>query len=264
MKTTINGIQIAYTDEGQGTPLLFVHGFPLSRGAWQKQVEEFSGRYRVIAPDLRGHGESEATHGAVTMENYARDLQALLDQLKTGPVILIGHSMGGYIAFAFARMFPQFLRGLVLVATRAVGDSPEAAAGRRATAEKVRKEGVQSLVDSMVPKMLSSKSSDLKMVQEVRGLMSSSKPEGVAGALLGMAQRPDSTPDLGKLELSTLLISGDDDALIPYTESEKMSKSIFEAKLEIIPHAGHLVAFESPQEFNRRLEAWLAASAGKH
>lgn len=264
MKTTINGIQIAYTDEGQGTPLLFVHGFPLSRGAWQKQVEQFRERYRVIAPDLRGHGESEATQGAISMENYARDLQALLDQLKTGPVILIGHSMGGYIAFAFARMFPQSLRGLVLVATRAVGDSPEAAAGRKATAEKVRKEGINALIDSMVPKMLSSKNQDPEVAEKVRSLMSSSKPEGVAGALLGISQRPDSTPDLGKLSIPTLLMSGDDDGLIPHAESEKMSKSISGSKLEIIQGAGHLVAFEKPQEFNHRLEAWLATSSGKH
>jgi len=115
MKATVNGIQIAYTDEGQGLPILFLHDFPLSRGTWSKQVDEFKTRFRVIAPDLPGFGESEAAYGPSSMNSLAEDLHALLEHLVTGPVILAGHAMGGLVALAFASAFPRFLRGLVLV-----------------------------------------------------------------------------------------------------------------------------------------------------
>lgn len=111
----MNGIQIAYTDEGQGLPLLFLHDSPLSRGAWSKQVDEFKTRFRVIAPDLRGHGESESSVLPIPMNQFVEDLHALLEHLVTGPVILAGHAMGGLVGLAFASAFPRFLRGLVLV-----------------------------------------------------------------------------------------------------------------------------------------------------
>src|SRR5664279_5197805 len=104
-----NGVQIAFTDAGEGLPLVFIHGFPLSRGAWSRQVDAFMPKYRVIAPDLRGFGESRASAGPVFMSRYAEDIHALLLHLGTGPVILVGHSMGGYVALAFAKAFPDLL-----------------------------------------------------------------------------------------------------------------------------------------------------------
>src|SRR5207245_2776748 len=130
----------------KGTPLVAMHGFPLSRGAWQKQVDALKSSYRVIAPDLRGLGESEAPSGATSMGQMADDVHALLKQLNTGPVVLIGHSMGGYVALAFARKYTELLRGLVLVGTKAGADSAEAAAGRRGTAEKVKTEGAHVVI----------------------------------------------------------------------------------------------------------------------
>lgn len=125
MRATVNGIQIAYTDEGQGLPILFLHDFPLSRGAWSKQVDEFKTRFRVIAPDLRGFGESECSAGPVPIHRFVEDLHALMEHLVTGPVILAGHAMGGLVALAFASAFPRFLRGLVLVGMTAGVKSPE-------------------------------------------------------------------------------------------------------------------------------------------
>lgn len=125
MRATVNGIQIAYTDEGQGLPILFLHDFPLSRGAWSKQVDEFKTRFRVIAPDLPGFGESEAASGPISVNRLAEDLHALLEHLVTGPVILAGHAMGGLVALAFASAFPRFLRGLVLVGMTTGVESPE-------------------------------------------------------------------------------------------------------------------------------------------
>jgi pimeloyl-ACP methyl ester carboxylesterase len=253
----INGIRIAYTDEGEGTPLLFVHGFPLNRATWSKQVAFFKANYRVVAPDLRGLGESASGPGPVSMSRFAEDLHALMQRLSTGPVVLVGHSMGGYVALAFATAYPNALRGLVLVGTKAGKDAPEVAAARRATAEKVRTDGVSTVVDAMAPKMLSASNEDPAMAASVHGFMASSKPDGVMGALWGMADRPDASARLGQIRVPTLVITGADDTVIPPSESAVLAGSIPGAQLRVIPQAGHLVAFERADAFNEALKDWL-------
>lgn len=257
MQAAINGIKLAFTDEGRGAPLVFIHGFPFNRAVWQPQVDAFRARYRVIAPDLRGFGESETLSSVSTMAQFADDVHTLLNHLHSGPVVLIGHSMGGYVALAFVRQYPAMLRGLMLVGTRSGADTPETAAGRRATARKVKTEGVDVVVDAMAPKMLSPKNSDIAMASRVRELMSHATPTGVSGALLGMAERPDSTQLLSKISVPTLIVAGADDMIIPPIESEKLADTIKEAQLKIIPDAGHLVTFEKPAQFNRALTEWL-------
>ena len=258
MNMVFNNIELAYTDEGQGFPLVFIHGFPLSRGAWSKQVEAFKANYRVLAPDLRGLGESEPSAGPVSMSSYANDVQELLKRLGTGPVVLVGHSMGGYVALEFARAFPDLLRGLVLVGTKAGPDSPEAAASRRTAAEEVRQKGPSVVVEAMAAKMLSTSNVDEAMAATVRGLMASARSEGIIGALLGMAERSDAAAWIGKIHVPTLVIAGCDDTVISPSESESLAKSIPGAKLKLIPGAGHLVAFEKPEPFNEALRFWLA------
>lgn len=257
MKTTLNGIEHEYADVGKGVPLVFVHGFPLSSAAWQKQIDAFRTSHRVIALDLRGFGGSAAPHGTVTMTQYAADVCALLRRLHTGPVVLIGHSMGGYIALAFAHEHPEMLRGVVLVGTKAGADTTEAAAGRRTAAERVEKEGTQSVVDAMAPKMLDPGNRDAQMADRVCEMMSAAKPAGVTGALLGMAERADSTPYLKQIDVPVLVVAGETDAVIPPAESESLACGIGSAELKLIPRAGHLAAFEQPGEFNRILKEWL-------
>jgi pimeloyl-ACP methyl ester carboxylesterase len=195
------------------------------------------------------------------MERYADDVHALLRRLETGPVVLAGHSMGGYVALAFARRHPELLRGLVLVATKAGADTAEGAAGRRATAAKVKLEGIDGVVGAMAPKMLAASNKDAAMAAQVRDFMEPSKPEGVIAALLGMADRPDSTPGLGRIRVPTLVITGADDTVIPPAESDALAKGIPGAQLRVIPNAGHLVAFERATEFNQALREWLSRAA---
>jgi pimeloyl-ACP methyl ester carboxylesterase len=149
------------------------------------------------------------------------------------------------------------VRGLVLVSTKAGKDTPEAAVARRATAENVQAKGVQEVIKAMAPKMLAADNHDRAMAEQVLGFMAPSKPAGVIGALLGMAERPDATVELARISVPTLIITGADDTLIPPTESEKLAQAIPDSQLNIIPHAGHLVASEQPDKFHHVLEEWL-------
>lgn len=247
----------SFIDEGQGLPLVFVHGFPLSREAWARQVEALSASFRTIAPNLRGFGGHGDVQGKLTMDRLAEDIGSLVETLGCGPVILVGHSMGGYVALAFARRYPQWLRGLVLVGTRAGSDSPEASAGRLAAAEGVREKGIGGIVDAMTQKMLAPGRNDPQSLAEVRSFMSSASREGVIGALLGMAERPDASADLRKISRPTLVVTGAEDRVIDPAESEILAEAIPGARLRIIPGAGHLVAWEEPEAFNRELADWI-------
>ncbi len=154
MKARVNGIEMGFTDTGRGTPVLLVHGYPLNRTMWDAQVKDLSKDYRVIAPDLRGHGESEAPAGTYSMDVHAADLAALLDHLKLPQVAFCGLSMGGYVAFAFYRKYASRVRALVLADTRAQADTPEAKEGREKTAQTALKEGVEGVAKTTAPRMI--------------------------------------------------------------------------------------------------------------
>ena len=263
MQVDVNGIRMAYTDQGTGRTLLLVHGFPLNGRAWSRQIPAFSPAFRVIVPDLRGLGGSEGGAEPVAMGRYAEDLQALVLRLGAGPVTLVGHSMGGYVALAFARDFPQLLQGLVLVGTKAGADAPAAAAARRASAGQVREKGSAVVVDAMAGKMLSPGNADPAMAAAVRAIMAESRPDGVVAALLGMAERPDAGVWLDQIRVPTLVLAGADDAIMPPAEAEALAKAIAGARLKLIPRAGHLVAYEQAEAFNEALSGWANSSAGR-
>lgn len=264
MKAIVNGVALAYDDTGPregAIPLVLVHGFPFRRDVWEPQIDAFRDARRVVTPDLRGFGESDAASGTTTMDQFAEDLHALLRHLATGPVALAGHSMGGYVALAFARRHPEMLRGLALVATRAGADAPEAAAARRAAADRAEAEGPDAIVEAMASKMLSPAAAPAA-VRTVRSLMTPLSAAGAAAALRGMAARPDMMSMLPRVAVPTLVVTGADDLLIPPAESDRMARAIPDARLVVLPGAGHLVARERAEDFNRALAAWLAELPG--
>jgi pimeloyl-ACP methyl ester carboxylesterase len=256
MKALINGIQLAYDDVGEGLPVLWIHGYPLDRSVWSRQVSGLGSGLRHIVPDLRGFGQSDAPETGYPMELYAADLAALLDLAGVDQAVVAGLSMGGYIALAFARVYPDRLRALILCDTRAGPDSSEARANREAGARRALAEGVRPVVEPLIPKLLAP-GTPPELVDSVRQMLLASRPAGVAGALRGMAMRSDASPGLSAIAVPTLVVVGAEDELMPVTEARAMADAIPDAELVVVPDAGHLAPLEQPEAVNRAVRAFL-------
>lgn len=263
-RLTVNGVELATMDRGHGMPVVLVHGFPLNHAMWNAQIEALSARYRILAPDLRGFGASGVTEGTVTMEQFADDLAALLDALEVEePVVVCGLSMGGYIAWAFWRKYPSRVRALVFCDTRAAADTPEAAANRRATAERVLREGPGPVADAMLPKLTATSTPKMhpEVIETLRQMILSTDPHGIAAASLGMAERPDVTQWLPQIACPSLVIVGQQDTISPVAEMRAIAAAIPGSQFVEISGAGHVSPMENPAETNVAIGAFLAELA---
>lgn len=257
----IRDTTLTVLDEGQGDVLLFVHGFPLNRTMWSAQVEAFAPDYRVLVPDLRGHGQSTVTPGIVTMEAMSADLEAMLERLDVDrPITFCGLSMGGYVAWEFWRRAPGRLARLILCDTRAADDPPEVARGREMMAAQVVASGVRDVADSMPPKLFapSTLTEQPKQVEAVRQMMLTTDPEGLAATQRGMAQRRNVTDMLGEMDVPTLLICGSEDTISPPREMQDMAQRMPRAQFVEIARAGHLAPVEQPVATNQAIRDFLA------
>lgn len=255
----LNRVEIAYDDVGSGPAVVLLHGYPFNRSLWRDQVAVLQKEHRIIAPDLRGHGESAVAPSPSTMELMAGDVAGLLDNLDIAQATIGGLSMGGYVALAFYRRFPSRVRSLILAATRAQGDNDEAKRNREVQATKARQEGMEGIADALLPKMLTSDTVTKRpeIVKHLRGMMASTDPEGAAAALEGMAIRQDQTSLLSQIVVPTLILVGSEDAITPPADAELMHREIPRSRLEIIEGAGHVLNLEKPEEFNAALMKFL-------
>ena len=255
----VGDIQLAYTDAGLGQPVVLLHGYPFNRSLWNEQVSALGNSYRVITPDLRGLGESDASQGPATMNRMAQDVAALLDHLEISRAVVGGLSMGGYVALAFYKEFPSRVRSLILADTRAAADTEEGKQTRHQQAEKALAEGMAGIADSMLPKLLTPEtvSKRPEVVKRVRDMMLKTKPEGAAGALLGMAERDDQTPLLAQISCPTLILVGREDPITPVADSEKMNREIGGSRLVVIENAAHVSNLERTDQFNEELLRFL-------
>jgi pimeloyl-ACP methyl ester carboxylesterase len=258
-KINIGGVDIQYADTGTGPAVLFLHGFPLSLGMWDAQ-EALAPRYRIVRFDARGHGGSGVGDSILTMDRIAEDAATLIERLRLGPVVLVGCSMGGYAAFAFAQKHAALLRGLVLVDTRAGADSAEARKGRGDLAAKVMKEGSQAALDAFLPKVVgeTTKLSRADVMAKLKDMMLATSAQGISDALHGIASRQDSTGFLREISVPTLVVCGEEDVITPRAEAEIMQRGIQGAELAMIPKSGHLPSMETPEAFNAVLSAFLS------
>ncbi len=258
---SVRGVEMAYDEEGRGDAFVLLHGFPFDRSMWREQSEVLSAGFRVIAPDLRGLGETPLGGvAAARMDEMAEDLAALLDALNVERALLCGLSMGGYVAFEFFRRFPHRVRALVLADTRPQADTDDGKRAREENARKVLREGMRPLVDSMLPKLLSASTRERRpgVAERVSAMMLAARPEGAAAALRGMAVRRDQTELLSRIDVPTLVIVGAEDAITPPSDAEAMAAKIDGARLVRLEGAAHLSNVERPEEFNRALVEFLS------
>jgi len=194
------------------------------------------------------------------MDTYADDVAAILDALGVEKTVLGGLSMGGYIAFAFWRRYPERVKALVLMDTRAAPDSEEGRQNRYRTIEQVKKEGLTPLIEGMIPKLVAPSTLNGKrhVIRKLRSIMESASVEGVIAALKAMAERPNSRPLLEHITVPTLVITGRHDALIPISEAEEMALRIPHARLEVVNQAGHLVTMERPRTTSRLIREFVS------
>jgi pimeloyl-ACP methyl ester carboxylesterase len=263
MKLDVGGAEIRYEDEGEGTALLFLHAFPLGLFMWDPQVPAFRGRNRVVRFDVRGLGGTPPEAGPLAMERIADDAASLLDRLGIHRAVVVGCSMGGYAALAFASRHPARLLGLVLQDTRAVPDDDAARRNRAALAERVLAEGSAVAADAFLPKLLGATTQRERpdLATRLREAILRQPPRGLAHALLGLGSRPDSRPTLGAIRVPTLIVCGEEDVLTPPAEAEAMHRGVPGSRLVILPLAGHLSSLEQPEAFNAALAAFLDETA---
>lgn len=253
-------VALSFIDSCDQLPLLLIHGFPFNNTMWEEQVVDLAEITRVIAPDLRGHGRSDAPDPPYTMRDLAHDCVGLLDYLGIDrPVVVGGLSMGGYITFEIYRQFPERVAGLILASTRAGADDEAGKANRDQMAERAQVEGVTAVTDGMLPKLLAPETyeGDEDVVAFVRDMMAGTSVEGMVGALMAMKERPDSTPLLAEIAAPTLVIHGADDQIVPLGEAEAMAEAISTAEFVVIPDAGHLPNLEQPDLFNDALYEFM-------
>lgn len=251
---------LAYREAGTGPVVVLLHAFPLDSEMWTSQIESFANHYRVIAPDVPGFGASPALVD-LTIDRIATGVRDLIDALNiSAPIVLGGLSMGGYVALAFARMFPNRLRALILADTKADPDDEAGRAGRDKMIALVQKEGTRSVVEQLLPKLLGTHTQSEKpeIVQRVRGIASRQAPASVASALKALRDRPDSKPLLGKIAVPTLVIVGEKDGITPPAKAAELRDGIPNAVLVSIPNAGHLANLENESVFTQAVITFLA------
>ena len=257
----VDNVDIAYTEYGAGPAVVLLHGYPFNQTLWSGQVEALKNSYRVITPDLRGHGES--TIGPASMNRMAADVASLLDALGIERVVIGGLSMGGYVTLAFYRLFPQRVHSLILADTRAQADTEENKRIRAQQVETLLSHGMKPIVDAMLPKLLHPETVSKRpnIVKQLRDMMLQTKPEGAAAALQAMAAREDQTELLSHIRVPTLILVGKDDPITPLQDSEKMHQLIEGSRLVVIENASHVSNLERPAEFNSALMTFLNDSA---
>jgi pimeloyl-ACP methyl ester carboxylesterase len=254
---------LASDDTGTGPATLLLHPFPFDRRFWAPTVRRLGGGLRTIVPDLRGMGASPAGP-PWSMDAYADDCAELLQHLGTGPAVVCGVSLGGYVAFALWRRHPELVRGLMLAHTRAEADTPEAAAARLANIELVRAHGVAPLAERLLPALLgrTTHAERPEVVAEARALLARAPADGVIGALEALRTRPDSVPTLATITVPTVVVSGDEDTLTPPPLQQVIADGVRGAQRLVLPKVGHLGPLEDPRRFAGLLQAFAMPLAG--
>ena len=261
MTAMINDVPINYIDLGNpsGMPVLFVHGFPFSHAMWKRQLNEVSQLYRAIAYDVRGHGESYVGDGQYTIEAHVEDLISLMDYLKIEKSVIVGLSMGGYIALRALERSPGRFLAAVLCDTRSEADTNENKLKRAEGIKGVKRDGSALFADAFVKGVFTSDTfrQNPEVVEEIRTIIARTTPLGIAGTLLALASRTDTTASLSSIRIPTLILVGEQDATTPPSASQSMHARIPGSEIHLIPRAAHMSNLENPEVFSKQLLTFL-------
>lgn len=249
---TIAGRQVRFLEAGTGWPVVLLHAFPMNADMWRPQLERVPDGWRFVAPDMSGS----------TMDEMAGGVLRLLDDLEIERGVIGGLSMGGYVTFAAYRLAPERFSGMLLANTRAAADTPQAREGRQKMIAVAREQGAAAIAREMLPKLLgaTTRAERPQVEAAVRQIVESRPPDAVAEALGAMMERPDSTPGLERISSATLVITAEEDTLIPAKEIEAMQSRIPRSRLVLLRRAGHLSNLEAPDEFSQALADFLTSN----
>lgn len=257
-KVTLQDSTIAYIDQGEGKPIVLLHGFCGSSRYWEHVIPVLSESCRVIALDLPGHGQSGPLKGSSTIENLADQVKNLLAELNLQEVTMFGHSLGGYITLAFAEKYSNQLNGFSLIHSTAFPDSEEAKKGRLANIEKVNQSGIYSLIDGLVPKLFSPDNQDENYVGAAMEIGYTTSAEGAIDALNAMKDRPDRNQVLEASTMPVLLIAGEQDQIIPAEKTFSVSRA--NIKQSIIKDSGHMSMYENPHDLIKEIQDFVSTT----
>ncbi len=250
---------LVYRALGEGPPVILLHPFPVNHEFWLPVAETLSTRYRVIFPDMRGHGDSEVGEGPASMDKHAADIARVMDDAEVGRAPLIGVSIGGYALFEFWRKYRGRVAALGLCNTKAPADSPEARATRLDAANDVINRGTEPFFQSLIPRLLGKSTREARpdLIEGVLRMMRKMSPADVAQVQRGMAERPDSVDTLKTINVPTLVVTGEEDILTGVNEAELMRQHLPNSQLRVIPKAGHYSAWEQAVETAKLLREFL-------
>jgi|SRR5579872_988981 len=250
---------LAYRILGHGSPVVLLHPFPVNHEFWLPVAHDLSTRFRIVLPDLRGHGDSGIGEGPATMDKHASDIARIMDDAEIGRAPIVGVSIGGYALFEFWRRHRPRVTALGLCNTKAPADTEDARAGRLRSANDVLERGTEPFFESMVPRVMGSTTRDTRpdLVEGALRMMRKMSPEDVAQVQRGMAERPDSIEMLKTINVPTLILTGDEDILTGPNEAQLMHQHIPGSQLRMIPKAGHYAAWERPEEVAKLLRQFL-------
>ena len=251
--------EIFYEVRGDGPPVVLLHPFPCDHEFWHPVAAALESRYRLILPDLRGHGDSEIGEGPALMRKHAGDVARVLDAAGIGKAALIGCSIGGYVLFEFWRRFRPRMTSLALCDTRPQADNAEARANRLKAADAVLEQGTEPFIEAMIPKLMGPTTVATRpdLVDGARAMMRKMSAEGISQVQRGMAERPDSVADLKGIDVPTLITIGEEDVLATVADGELMRQNIAGSELKVIPKAGHYAPWEQPEAVGLVLRQFL-------
>ncbi|MFN8635728.1 MAG: alpha/beta fold hydrolase [Chloroflexota bacterium] len=254
-------IPLRYAEHGDrsAAPVVLLHGFPLNGAMWDEVVSALSDRYRVVVPDLRGHGATEAPNGPYETVDYAADVVVLLDELGIEQTAVVGLSMGGYVAIQLMTRWPERLTAVVLADTMGHGDSEERKQARAAQAAVIEQDGLGPFADLVMPRMFAPAvfADRPQLVERFRQTILSQRPHAVIAALQGLASRPDMLGPLAEVRLPTLVLVGSEDAATTPDDARELARVIHDAELVVVEGAGHMSCWEDPNAFNAAVRDFL-------